>query len=202
MDALPVELCEQIFAYILPITDQKKIVPLPVSTKLQRIAIYNLRLSCQRLHALAWPSFIRIIEDVPTTCSEKCMHYLASLIALPEIYNGLTCLALKDDRRLPQLIAHDSWLRGNFLRNLVDVMTKIVQFRHLICVMETNWLVTRDARVQMICDLDGCPDPMSVSVTLSTIYAHSAPQPPAWANDLLIFVYQLPDFRRSLNVPW
>jgi hypothetical protein len=95
MEALSLNLQEQIFAYLLSRQGPGHLVSLPVSTLLERTNIDNVELTSRLLRTTTLQSLVRILEDVPTECSEESFDEdLATLVELPHVCGKLICRSL------------------------------------------------------------------------------------------------------------
>jgi hypothetical protein len=145
MDTLPLELREQIFGYLLSRQDLEQVVMLPVSTKFERIDIYNLRLTSKRMCEGAAQTFASIVQDVPTECREESLNNLAALLDLPDVCKVMTCLALNTCKMSPPKDVVDGdtlidlralWLQEKLSIALVTIIRKAPQLRSLACTYE------------------------------------------------------------------
>jgi hypothetical protein len=143
MDSLPLELCEQIFSNLIPLPDPKQLVALPSSTKSGRSDIYNLRLTSKRIYQGAFQSFVSLVQDVPTQCTEESWEKFGKLIELPNICNSMTRLALSISKlRIlssreslkgnPQTDSHVTWLKEQLPVVLVSIVRKAPRLRSLV----------------------------------------------------------------------
>lgn len=153
MDALPLELYEQIFEYLVPVYDVREIVTLPTYTKEQRQDIYNIRLTSRWLQRHSTLHFTRVIQDVPTGCMNLGMQKLASLAKTPGVGEKMTCLSLNG---FAQVIVHKKsedgdrqfrvvpeWLRESFPEILRKVLSDMPLIRDLVCIMNClDWANT------------------------------------------------------------
>ena len=148
MEFLPLELHEQIFAYLLaPRRDWTNIVAVPVSARTDRTDIYNLRLTSRRVNIAALQSFAQIVGDVPTECREESVRRLTNLIALEEVSKTITnltfntCkLVITQKQTLTQLntkcYQHDEWIIYTFRDEVLAILRKTPQLRHMVCFLE------------------------------------------------------------------
>ncbi|KAH3906368.1 hypothetical protein HBI56_197990 [Parastagonospora nodorum] len=82
MDSLRRKLHEQIFDYLLSPQDLEQLFRLPVSTKLERSDIRNIRLMSKKLHVSASRSFLRVFQDILGDLRAEPLSKLAALVAL------------------------------------------------------------------------------------------------------------------------
>jgi hypothetical protein len=184
MEALPLELQEQIFAYLLSRKDLKWVIKLPVSTLSERTDVYNLRLTSRRIHTGVSQSFVRIIQDVPTECREKSLKHLAALIELPAISSNLTCLTLNTCKlfNIKGTIEDDaemnhraSWLKERLEAELVAIIHKVPRIQHLVCVVEAiRGCSTKGRSARIDKNVAQGPDPMQVSTSSSTFLTNTS----------------------------
>lgn len=150
MDAIPLELHEQIFEYLVPLYDLKEITTLPTYTKEQRRDIYNIRLTNRRLRTHSTLHFVRIVQDVPTGCTNNSMQKLASLVTMPGVGEKMTCLSLNDFAQvIVQREKEDGdwefrvvpeWIRESLPEILRNVVSGMPLLHHLVCIMDPpNW---------------------------------------------------------------
>jgi len=165
LETLPLEIHEQIFAYLVPRQRHRNLACLDIDhyNQNERPDIYNIRLTCRHLREAALQTFVWILEDLPTTCQERTLQNLAALLELPEISSRLTYLTLspfhlftgkffpysyfldltEDDRR-DEFPARCAWLRDTFPRTLAAIVCLAPKIRHLVCVIATFDLTFND----------------------------------------------------------
>ena len=148
MELLPLELHEQIFAYVLrPRKDWTNILTAPVSAKPERDAIYRLRLTSRRINIATLQSFVQIIGDMPRECSEESISNLINLLALEQVSQTITCLTfsfcklvITEKQTLTQLNARcleiDQWIQHKFHYEVLDALAKLPQLHHVVCFLE------------------------------------------------------------------
>jgi hypothetical protein len=145
MDALPLELREQIFGHLLSRQNLEKLVALPVSTYAERNDIYNLRLTSKRICEGATPSFVSIVQDVPTDCKEESLKNLAALVELPEVCSTMTCLTLNACMLFLQgshidcnteIDLRATWLQEKLHTALVSIIQKAPRLHSMVCIPE------------------------------------------------------------------
>jgi hypothetical protein len=131
MENLPVELLEQIIAHLLPRCARTSLIEVPISQPQERSDVYSVRSTNRRLHSIAWPLFMNILEDKPTKCTESSLQNLRSLVANPPNGDRLTCLTI-DTGRASQLTfsRQDARILDSDLRSIIS---KVPNVRHLVC---------------------------------------------------------------------
>jgi hypothetical protein len=161
MDSLPLELFEQIFSNLLPLPDPKQLVALPCSTKSGRSDIYNLRLTSKRTCQGAFQSFVSLVQDVPTQCTEESWENFGKLVELPNVCNSMTCLALSVSK-LRILSSHESlkgntqtdshvtWLEEQLLVVLVSIVRRAPRLRSLIYTLNGLWTHGNEKREEVV----------------------------------------------------
>jgi hypothetical protein len=172
MQTLPLELHEHIFTYVLPHIGQKDVTAAPVYDKAERIDVYNVRLTSQRLRTGASTAFVRIVGHIPTECTPDSLQKLASLVALPEIGDSLGCLTLNTCKAFygpgHVMNAHAAWLRDMLEQNLLAIFEKLPRLRHLRCVVEAIRGV-RNLGMYLKGHVSMATDPMRVSHSLQRV---------------------------------
>lgn len=148
MEALPLELQEHIFSYLLPYIDYATITAVPVSSDAERLAVYNLRLTSRIINAGATNAFVQVIEDVPTRCTQEGLQNLAELTELPGLSQKITRLAFNTSKlyigrsheeqtldyvRLMSSV-RDAWLKVGFQEDLSTILQRVPRFEHLVCL--------------------------------------------------------------------
>lgn len=148
METLPLELHEHIFSYLLPCGDRSADCAVPLSTQAERIDVYNLRLTSRDIKTGTIQAFAKIVEDVPTKCTEDGLQSLAQLITLPPISKRITSLAL-DTSKMFIGEAHEEqtldyvrlmcsvrnkWLQSGFQQELVTILCGLPRLEHFTCV--------------------------------------------------------------------
>jgi hypothetical protein len=178
MEALPLELQEQIFSRLFPGHDRKQLVALPVSSASERANVYSIRLTSRRFRIAASRAFGKLVEDVPTSCSEKSMRSLAALVEQPDISRNLECLSLKvskvliwnDDIFTRSAVAQRmAWAQRYFKEELLSIVTKAPRLRHMICIVQAlTWHIFHGHLRE---EAQEGPDPMQVSRLLSLLHS-------------------------------
>lgn len=180
MDTLPLELHEHIFSYLLPSRDLKELLTVPASTDKQRADVYHIRLANRRLRSSISSSFIRVIEDVPTECTDESMQKLASLVAIPEVGDKMTCLTMNSCKEFStqkhnkfahfceEIDTEPAWLNDSLRQNLISVVQKAPRICHLICVLEIirqtgHYYYKYYDNPEDLLNLEKIEDPLSVS---------------------------------------
>ena len=153
LETLPLEIHEQIFAYLVPRQRHKNLACLDPDYRnaKERQDIYNIRLTCRRLRTAALQTFVWILEDLPTKCQEGTLRKLAALLELPDISSRLTYLTLSPyhlftdcythhlrviaDIQRVEFHARCAWLRDSLLETLVAIIRLAPKIRHLVCVI-------------------------------------------------------------------
>ena len=178
MDALPIELLEEIISSLLPCIDETRVVSVPVSSKTERADIYNLRLTSRRINAGASQAFLKLIGDVPTECREQSMRNLESLVRLAHVGNRMTCLTfntcvlfITDEHSIEQINKeYDDrylWIIHTFRNAILAILRKTLRLRHIICLYEATrgpkeFEFGRGQTVIPNHDASGTLDPMKV----------------------------------------
>ena len=154
LETLPLEIHEQIFAYLVPRQRHRNLGFLDPDyyNRKERLDIYNIRLTCRRLRMAALQTFVWILEDLPTKCQENTLRNLAALLESPEISSRLTYLTLSPyhlfteegythhlsvmaDSQRDEFHAHCAWLRDTRSETLVAIIRLAPKIRHLVCVI-------------------------------------------------------------------
>ncbi|KAH7085927.1 hypothetical protein BKA63DRAFT_29169 [Paraphoma chrysanthemicola] len=144
MEALPLELRQHIFAYLLPHHERSEVTVLPTTTTVERHDVYSLRLTSRRSYEGAWPVFTRIIEDIPTECKEESILNLEALVDMADVSSHLTCLSISTcvlfltgdqskQAREEKVSKRSAWLRLALEQRLAAVIGKAGRLRHAIC---------------------------------------------------------------------
>jgi len=163
LETLPLEIHEQIFAYLVPRQRHKNLACLDPDywNEKERPDIYNIRLTCRRLRTAAWQTFVWILEDLPTKCQEVTLRNLAALLESPEISSRLTHLTLSPyhlftgdcysyslsvivDSQRDEFHARCAWLRDTLSETLVAIIRLAPKIRHLVCVIASLSLTFND----------------------------------------------------------
>ena len=163
LETLPLEIHEQIFAYLVPRQRHKNLACLDPDywNEKERPDIYNVRLTCRRLRTAALQTFVWILEDLPTKCQEKTLRNLAALLESPEISSRLTYLTLSPyqlftgdnyctpfsvyvDSHRDEFHARCAWLRDTLSETLGAIIRLAPKIRHLVCLIVTISLTFND----------------------------------------------------------
>jgi len=188
LETLPLEIHEQIFAYLVPRQRHRDLYCLDSAywNEKERPDIYNVRLTCRRLRTAALQTFVWILEDLPTKCQENTLRNLAALLELPEIASRLTYLTLSPyhlfmadrysdsldviiDSPKDEFHARCAWLRDTLSETLVAIIRQAPKIRHLVCVVASLSLTFNQGEHAWVGTIwSEAIDPMHVS---------SAPQP-------------------------
>lgn len=148
MEALPLELQEHIFSFLLPHVDYSTIGAVPTSSRAERISVYNLRLTSRAIKTGASQVFIKVIEDVPTKVTEDSLQVLNKLTSLPQVSEKVTRLAFNtsklfigkshEEQTLDHLKlkrdARDEWIELPFQGALMRILRRLSRLEHLIVV--------------------------------------------------------------------
>lgn len=169
MDTLPLELHELIVSFLLPHQDVLHPAALPVSTALERSDIYSTRLTCQPFRDAASSTFIRIVQDVPTSCREEGLRNLNALLDLPDVSRKLTCLTLRTSRLFikPDEVQtrcgatkRVKWANCYLEKELLSILKKLPQLCHVRCVLQAAFDCFTGPAIRIA--MRDSPDPMQV----------------------------------------
>jgi hypothetical protein len=163
MEALPLELREHISSFVFPrISQTGAVADVPVSYQASKIDVYNLRLTSHRMNEGAQKAFVRMIEDVPTQCTEQSLLKLGRAIALVGGHNitHLTfnmCKLYAEETSTPRLNmqrifeeAHKrtAWIRGALQGAVAHIFGEASRLKHLTLVSEmVHWTLPANGQV-------------------------------------------------------
>lgn len=148
MDALPLELRQEIFSHLLPPIDRTALTTTPVISKTERTDVYSLRLVSRRMNSGTSHAFVKIVENVPTECREDSLGKLANLVALAHVGKHITCLTLNTCRLfITETISKRTsverevqerfqWFISSLTEQLVSILHETPRLRHLTCILE------------------------------------------------------------------
>ena len=176
METLPLELQHEIFAHLFLDVDWAAAQEPEEKLKASRTDVYNVRLTCRRIHAGASHVFVKIIEEVPTYCAEKRLDNLARLVALPGVGEHVTCLTITTCKlfiandwiswqQLQNTSSRDQWLSKRMRMVLLPIFRNTVNLRGLTFLHELVH-VTKDPGLISRSEIDiQSLDPIHVSCT-------------------------------------
>ncbi len=185
MEHLPLELHEQIFAYLLaPRRDWTNILAAPLSARTERADIYNLRLTCRRIKRAATQPFVQIVGDIPTKCTRECFRTLMNLIELDDVNKNITFLTFDtcklliiEKQTLSQLnikcMRQQGWTTRELHDEACSIFQKIPRLRHMIYFLEAmrgskTLGFTTGQMVALEVYVGNIPDPTHVSYFVHT----------------------------------
>lgn len=178
MNALPLELREIICSYLFPPIDRVNAASAPTSSEVERTAIYNLRLTSQRMKDATSFVFLKVIQDVPRQCTETSLYNLWNLIHLTSGGSRITSLTfssckLNFTERMTWKEVHEfaarrrGFIEQSLAHYLGFIFAVTPRLRHLVCCFEavrgsdapelgdSHYKLTRIADEEI-------PDPMQV----------------------------------------
>lgn len=147
MNALPLELRESICSYLFPPIDRVNAVSAPTSSEVERTAIYNLRLTSQRMKDATSFVFLKVIQDVPRQCTEQSLRHLGNLIHLTGDGSQITFLTFSscklsftEQNSMSQVkdsaAERCKWIKTYLAQYLGSIFDITPSLRHLVCCFE------------------------------------------------------------------